>query len=103
MVKKSIEESSLAWLSSLSSQEPQRLKITRPEAIEPDPEDALGPTKTEALGLAGRDYRPLLAEREDLEVKGGPASEEAEHGNRDGKQYGSHRRDGIASHWEKSM
>jgi hypothetical protein len=35
----------------------------------PAPEDALGPTKARAFGLAGRDHRPLLAEREDLAAR----------------------------------
>jgi len=43
-------------------------QTTRPEAVEPDPEEALGATEAEPFGLSARDHRQLLTQSEDLQV-----------------------------------
>ncbi len=60
------------------------LETARPEAVEPDPEEALAATETEPFAASGSDHCQLLTQSEDLQVKDGTAPEQAGQGGEQG-------------------
>ena len=44
------------------------LEAARPEAVEPDPKEALAATETEPFAVFGSDHGQLLTQSEDLQV-----------------------------------
>ena len=56
------------------------VETARPEAVEPDPEEALLASTLDPFRLSACDHRQLLAKRKDFEVEFGPASEKADDG-----------------------
>jgi hypothetical protein len=53
----------------------QCLQATRPQAVEPDPEQPLMPVKSESFAWCFIYHGQLLAKRKDFEVQEGAASE----------------------------
>ena len=53
----------------------QCMQATRPQAVEPDPEQSLTPVKSESFAWCLVYPGPLLAKRQDFEVQEGAASE----------------------------
>ncbi len=49
-------------------EEDERLEAAGPEAVEPDPEEALGATETEPFAVSGSDHCQLLTQSEELQV-----------------------------------
>lgn len=54
----------------------QRLRTAGPQAVEPDPEQALAPRETQPLGIFPHGHGQLLAQRDDLHVERNAASED---------------------------
>ncbi len=91
-VKKSMDTRSLDLI----------VEAARPEAVEADPEEALEATEMEPFAVSGSDHRPLLAEREDLQVEQGPILQQASQGGEQGDEDCYHARNAMTGDQKNS-
>ena len=72
----------------------QSLETTRPDAVQPDPAQALASTQTHSFAISLSDHGQLLPKREDFHVEHGAASEDtaqrSEQRAENGRQHRKH-------------
>jgi hypothetical protein len=79
------------------------LETAGPNTVEPDPKQAFATAETQPLAVFVGDHCQLLTQSEDLQVEGGPVSEQTRQGGKQGEENCFHPLDATVPHPEKSI